>query len=59
MSLRGNSSSQSSGLTPRVSQIYLNYKRIENQLRAIQDLLMVERELNRATRDISYLLFPL
>jgi hypothetical protein len=48
---RGSSSSQSSSITPRVSQIHLNYELIENQLRATQDVLTVEQEDHRATRD--------
>jgi hypothetical protein len=32
---RGSSSSRSFGLTPDVSQIHLNYKRMENQLKAL------------------------
>jgi hypothetical protein len=51
MSPRGSSSSQSSGLTPHVSQIHLNYERMKNELRATQDVLTAEREDNRATRD--------
>jgi hypothetical protein len=48
---RGSSSSQSSSITSRVSQIHLNYELMENQLRATQDVLTVEQEDHRATRD--------
>jgi hypothetical protein len=51
MPLRGSSSSQSSGITPRVSQIHLNYEAMENQLRATQDVLTAEQEDHRAARD--------
>jgi hypothetical protein len=51
MPSRGSSSSQSSGLTPHVSQIHLNYDRVEEQLKVTQDELAVEREASRATRD--------
>jgi hypothetical protein len=49
MSPRGSSSSQSSGITSCVSQIHLNYEAMENQLRATQDMMMVEQEDHRAT----------
>jgi hypothetical protein len=48
---KGSNSSQSSGLMPRVSQIHLNYDRVQDQLRATQDKLATEREDNTATRD--------
>jgi hypothetical protein len=51
MPSRGSSSSQSSGLMPHVSQIHLNYDRVEEQLKATQDELAVEREASRAMRD--------
>jgi hypothetical protein len=51
MPSRGSSSSQSSDITPCVSQIHLNYEAMENQLRATQDVMMVEQEDHRATRD--------
>jgi hypothetical protein len=51
MRSRGSSSSQSSSLTPRVSQIHLNYDRVEEQLKAKQDELAVEREASRAMRN--------
>jgi hypothetical protein len=51
MPSRGSSSSQPFGLTPCVSQIHLKYERMENQLRATQDVLAVEREDSRATKD--------
>jgi hypothetical protein len=51
MPSRGSSSSQSSSLTPRVSQIHLNYDRVEEQLKAKQDELAVERETSRAMRN--------
>jgi hypothetical protein len=50
MSPKGSSSSQSSSLTPRVSQIHLNYEAIENQLKTTQDVLAVEQEDHRDTR---------
>jgi hypothetical protein len=46
---RGSSSSQSSGITPCVSQIHLNYEAMKNQLRATQDVMMVEQEDHRPT----------
>jgi hypothetical protein len=46
------SSSQSSSLTPHVFQIHVNYERMENYLRVMQDVLMVEREDNRAMSDL-------
>jgi hypothetical protein len=49
MPLRRSLSSMSSGLTPHVSQIHLNYKTMENQLRMIQDMLAVEQEDHRET----------
>jgi hypothetical protein len=48
---RGSSSSQSSGLTPRVSQIHLNYVVMENQIRTMQDVLAAEQEDHRETRE--------
>jgi hypothetical protein len=51
MSSKGNSSQSYSGFMPRVSKIHLNYERVEEQLRAMQDELAAEREANRATRD--------
>jgi hypothetical protein len=48
---RGSSSSQSSGITPRISQIHLNYEAMENQLKATQDVLTAEQEDHRATRE--------
>jgi hypothetical protein len=51
MPLRGSSSSQSSGLTPRVSQIHLNYEAMENQFRTTQDMLAVEQEDHRDTQE--------
>jgi hypothetical protein len=52
MSLRGSSLSQSSGFMHRVSQIHLKYELMENQLRAMQDVLTVETEDHRVTRDL-------
>jgi hypothetical protein len=49
MSLRRSSSSTSSGLTSRVSQIHLNYETMKNQLRTMQDVLVVEQEDHRET----------
>jgi hypothetical protein len=51
MSPRGNSSSTSSGLMPRVSQIHLNYEAIENHLKTMQDVLAVEQQDHRDTRE--------
>jgi capsule polysaccharide export protein KpsE/RkpR len=51
MSSRGSSSSQSSGLTPHVSHIHLNYEAMENQLRMTQDVLTAEQEDHRETRE--------
>jgi hypothetical protein len=48
---RQSSSFTSSGLTPRVSQIYLNYESMENQLRMTQDVLAAEQEDHRETRE--------
>jgi hypothetical protein len=50
-SREGSSSSQSSGITPRISQIHLNYEAMENQLKPTQDMLAVEQEDHRATRE--------
>jgi hypothetical protein len=41
---RRSSSSTSSGPTPRVSQIHLNYESMQNELRSTQDVLVVEQE---------------
>jgi hypothetical protein len=41
----------SSGLTPRVSQIHLNYEMIENQLRTTENVLAAEQEDHRETRE--------
>jgi hypothetical protein len=49
MSPRGSSLSQSSGLTPHVSQIHLNYEEMENQYRTTQDVLAAEQEDHRET----------
>jgi capsule polysaccharide export protein KpsE/RkpR len=48
---RGSLLSQSSGLMPRVSQIHLNYEAMKNQLRTMQDVLAVESEDHRETRE--------
>jgi hypothetical protein len=40
---KGSSSQSSSGLMPRVSQIHLDYDRVEEQLIATQDELAAER----------------
>jgi hypothetical protein len=47
MTLRQSSSSSSSGLTPRVSQIHLNYETMENQLITTQDVLAAKQEDHR------------
>jgi hypothetical protein len=41
-----------SGLTPRVSQIHLNYESMENQLRTMQEVLASEQEDHRETREL-------
>jgi hypothetical protein len=48
---RRSSSSTSSGPTPRVSQIHLNYESMQNELRSTQDVLVVEQEDPRETRE--------
>jgi hypothetical protein len=48
---RRSSSSTSSGLTPRVSQIHLNYEAMENKLKTMQDVLTAEQEDHRHTRE--------
>jgi hypothetical protein len=48
---RRSSSSTFSGLTPHVSQIYLNYETMENQFKTMQDVLAVEQEDHRDTRE--------
>jgi hypothetical protein len=52
MSSKGSFFHSSSGLTPHVSQIHLDYNRMEGQLRATQDELTTEKEANRAMRDL-------
>jgi hypothetical protein len=52
MPLMGSSSQSSSGLMPCVSQIHLDYSRVQEELRAMQDELEVERKANRAMRDL-------
>jgi hypothetical protein len=47
---RQSSSPTSSGLMPRVSQIHLNYEVMENQLRMMQDVLVVEQENHKEMR---------
>jgi hypothetical protein len=54
MPSRRSSSSTSSGLTPHVSQIHLNYESMENQLRTTQVVLMMEQEDHRDTRELMY-----
>jgi hypothetical protein len=51
MTLRQSSSSISSGLMPHVSQIHLNYELMQNELRSMQDVLAVEQEDHRETRE--------
>jgi hypothetical protein len=51
MPSRGILSSQSSDLTPHVSQIYLNYETMENHLTTMQDVLAAEHEDHRETRE--------
>jgi hypothetical protein len=49
--LRRSSSSTSFGLMPRVSQIHLNYEAMKNDLRMTKDVLPVEQENHRVTRE--------
>jgi hypothetical protein len=49
--LRRSSSSTSSGLMPHVSQIHLNYEAMKNDLRMTKDVLAVEQENHRVTRE--------
>jgi hypothetical protein len=51
MLLRQSSSSTSSGLTPHVSHIHLNYVSMENELRTTQEVLTAEQEEHRETRE--------
>jgi hypothetical protein len=51
MLLRESSSSQSFGITPSVFQINLNYELMENQVKAIQDVPMVEQEEHRVKQE--------
>jgi hypothetical protein len=44
---RQSSSSTSSSLTPRVSQIHLKYEMMKNQLITMQDVLSAEQENHR------------
>jgi hypothetical protein len=48
---RQSSSSTSSGLTSRVSQIHLNYEAMENDLRTMKDVLAMEQENHRVTQE--------
>jgi hypothetical protein len=48
---RRSSSSMFSSLTPRVSQIHLNYEVMENDLRMTKDVLAVEQENHRVMRE--------
>jgi hypothetical protein len=48
---RRSSLSTSSSLTSRVSQIHLNYDSMQNELRSTQDVLAVEQEDHRETRE--------
>jgi hypothetical protein len=52
MSSRRSSSSTSFGLTPRVSQIHLNYELMQNELRSMQDVLAAEQEYRREIREL-------
>jgi hypothetical protein len=52
MPLRRSSSSTSSGLTHYVSQIHLSYEAMENQLKTMQEVLVVEQEDHRETREL-------
>jgi hypothetical protein len=51
MPLRQSSSSTSSGHMPRVSQIHLNCEVMENELRMLKDMLALEQENHRETRE--------
>jgi hypothetical protein len=48
---RRSSPSTSSGCTPRVSQIHLNYEAMKNDLRTIKDVLAVEQENHRVMQE--------
>jgi hypothetical protein len=52
---RRSSSSTSSVLMSRVSQIPLNYETMENELKTTQDVLVTEQEDHRDTRVIECL----
>jgi hypothetical protein len=51
VSPRGSSSLTPSGLMPCVSHIHLNFEAMKNQLRTTQDVLAVEQEDHRDTRE--------
>jgi hypothetical protein len=51
MPLRRSSSSTFSSLAPRVSQIHLNHEAMKNGLRTMKDVLAVEQENHRVTRE--------
>jgi hypothetical protein len=51
MPSKGSSSQSSSGLTPCISQIHLEYNRVQEEPRATREELAAERETNRAMRD--------
>jgi hypothetical protein len=48
---RQSSSSTSSSLMPRVSQIHLHYASMQNEPRSTQEVLAVEQEDHRETRE--------
>jgi predicted amino acid-binding ACT domain protein len=48
---RQSSSSTSLGLTPRVSQIHINYEVMKNQLTITQDVLAAEQKDHRETQE--------
>jgi hypothetical protein len=50
-SSKGSPFQSSFGLTPHISQKHMDYSRMQEELRAMQDELVAERETNRATRD--------
>jgi hypothetical protein len=51
MPSKGSSSQYSSGLTPHVPQIHLEYGKVEEHLRVTQEKLVAEREDSRVMRD--------
>jgi hypothetical protein len=52
MPSKRSSSTTSSGLTPHVSQIHLNYEAMENDLKTMKDVLEVEQENHRVMQEL-------